>query len=147
MKKVIIGGFIVVLVIVAGVVVASNIGKDNEVEKTSTDPENQAVANITNTNKENNVVENNVVENNVAENNVVEENNTEDNTTEESGPVDETKAIEIVKKEWGNTSGYEFAIDYKNNNGEYIVSVRDTSTTRVVEWYTVNAETGECSVM
>lgn len=147
MKKVIIGVVVVILVIIAGVVIAINVGKDKETEPTSAKSENQAVTNTTNTRNENNVVDNNVTENNEVENNATEDNNTENNETEVSGPVDEAKAIEIVKKEWGNTNGYEFAIDYKNNDEEYVIAVRDSNTTRVMGWYVVNAQTGECSEM
>ncbi len=144
MKKVIIGVIVVVLVIIAGVVIALNVGKDKdkETEETSAKPENHTIANTTNTNVENNIAENNAVENNTAE-----ENNTENNEIEESGLIDEKRAIEIVKKEWGNTNGYEFVIDYQNSDGEYVIAVRDSNTTRVIEWYVVNAETGKCSIM
>lgn len=143
MKKVIIGVLVVVLVIIAGVFIAINIEKDRKSETTSTNPENNTVANTTDTNKGNNIVQNNNLENNSVENNTTEENN----GTEGNGPVDEEKAIEIVKDEWGMTDGYEFIIDYKNNDGEYIIAVRDSNTTRVMERYVVNAETGKCSTM
>ena len=111
---------------------------------------------------EENIVENNVVENvveNVIQNNTVtesKENELENETKKEepTKPVvsdensevqvdnDEDKAIEIVKKDWGDTSGVAFRVEQINADGTYVISVRDENSI-ALDWYTVNPKTGE----
>ena len=104
-------------------------------------------------------------------NNVVDEDNlnTESNTEKEettsnsensgntSNSVDETeednstiprekKAIELVKEEWenewGNTSGVTFNNIGIQSDGQYRVSVNDSRTTEVIQFYIVDVDTG-----
>lgn len=51
---------------------------------------------------------------------------------------DEEKAIELAKKEYGSTDGVYFRIEQIQSNNIYIVSVRDSQTTRDLAWYTVD---------
>ena len=110
---------------------------------------------------ENNVVENeveNVVENVISNNTVTEnkENVTKNqvkkeeptkpaasnNNSEIQADNDEDKAIEIVKKDWGDTSGVAFKVEQINADGTYVISVRDEDSI-ALDWYTVNPKTGE----
>lgn len=51
---------------------------------------------------------------------------------------DEEKAIELAKKEYGSTDSVYFRIEQIQSNNIYIVSVRDSQTTRDLAWYTVD---------
>jgi len=151
--KAIIISLVVIIVLIAGFLCYMFIFKSDNEENT---------VNV-NQNIVNNVVENTVVENTVPENNVIE--NIEKNETE---PVkndvveqpaatevqgdnsetqadnDEDKAIEIVKKDWGNTDGFAFRVEQINANGTYVISVRNQDSI-ALEWYTVNPTTGKFS--
>lgn len=92
-----------------------------------------------------NVINNEIIENNVEQNNTEETNSTED-IVKSKTLTDEEKAKELVKQEWGETDGVYFSIDNINSDETYIVSVRDSSTTRVLGWYKVDIKTGEVTV-
>lgn len=124
------------------------------------------LCNTENKNKENailvngNVVENNkeyenkIIENvvgeNIIKNEEIEENTTENTientidteTFEEEPKTEQDKAKSIVKKDWGNDSNIEITVDGMNNNGLYIVTVRDSKTTEALAFYTVNTKDG-----
>ncbi len=51
------------------------------------------------------------------------------------------KAIELVKKEWGNDDTVNYVFDYINENGEYVVAVKDRATATVKYYFRVNLET------
>lgn len=59
---------------------------------------------------------------------------------------DKDKAIEIAKKEWGDTNGVKFEA-IPGNGGVYKIKVIDLNSpnANVVEFYTVNPKTGELS--
>ena len=117
------------------------------------------VNNTINDMPENNVIENNIVENTVTENTVEntaapEKNETveqpeastevQGDNSETQADNDEDKAIEIVKKDWGDTSGVAFRVEQINANGTYVISVRNQDSI-ALEWYTVNPTTGKFS--
>ncbi len=67
-----------------------------------------------------------------------EEKKEEETSNEEGNISDEDKAIELAKKQYGMTDGVYFRIEQVQSNGVYIISVRDSETTRDYAWYTVN---------
>lgn len=82
--------------------------------------------------------------------NIIVEDNTKQNTTNnntsteklpENQKTAEEMAIEIVKKDWGTNKKVEFLIDGKDENNNYIVSVRDSKTTKALAFYSVNVTT------
>jgi len=73
------------------------------------------------------------VETNEKENKV-----TSTETFEESPKTAEEKAIEIVKKDWGQNDNLEFLVEGIDENGNYIVTVRDSKSTQALAFYTVN---------
>ena len=94
------------------------------------------------------VVENTIEENTVQEPVVEEPEETEEpeeEVQEENSEVQdgnyEQKAIEIVKKDMGNTEGLSFQVE-DNGNGSYDICVRDENS-RAVAWYTVWPKTGK----
>lgn len=114
-----------------------------------------------NTNTQGNTIVNNVENKVVVENNTVEENKPEVNTVTTEPPVtepvkdtppeenselesdsDEEKAIAIVKKDWGDTTGLSVRVEQINGDGGYVVSVRNEDA-NALEWYTVYPKTGK----
>lgn len=106
---------------------------------------------------EENIVTENNIENEVITNNVETENqvSTENvsNTSsknEVETPVAEAKpaitnkkqkAIELVQEQWGKDSSVNFTFEYVNENGEYVVAVRDGTSATVKNYFRVNLET------
>lgn len=87
---------------------------------------------------------NEIVENEI-ENTIVNETNKNElqnivssEIFEENPKTEKEKAIEIVKKDWKTTNNAEFVIDGIDENGRYIVSVRDSQTTEALAFYIVN---------
>lgn len=106
----------------------------------------QEINEITNTvenkvNEVQNTITENVIENKVEEpKEEPEEVPQEENSEVQDGNY-EQKAIEIVKKDMGNTDGLSFQVE-DNGNGSYDVCVRDDSS-RAIAWYTVWPKTGK----
>lgn len=112
--------------------------KLNSVEKVNTISEK-----VVENNEENEVSnEVNQIDNTVATNTV--ENTKNDIETNEE--TNEEKAINIVKKNWGNEEGVYFVTMGIDAKGRYIVTVNDSSTTAIYAWYAVNIETGEFEI-
>lgn len=112
--------------------------------------ENENVNN-TNTTREVKEDENNITDNNnIEENNLLNENTTSDvvgreekesEKEDDSSENKDQKAIELVKKEWGNDdNSVYFNIANKNGN-KYTISVNSSETTEVIAWYDVDLET------
>lgn len=66
----------------------------------------------------------------------------EPETKEEVTVSDEDKALDLAKKQYGTTQGVYFRIEQIQSNSVYIVSVRDSETTRDLAWYTVDVKNG-----
>ncbi len=112
-------------------------------------------------NKIENAVINNVIENeikeNIIENNVIENvidhadiHNTEpisdpeqeiDKNTMYKQQTDQEKAINIAKENWGEDNTVEFTFDHVDENGRYVVFVRDIETTRQIDEYVIDIQT------
>lgn len=118
----------------------------------------------------NNINTENVVENtntNIVEENIIEE-NTVVNETETNTVVDDTentatsevvsnkddnlsadkqaKALKLVKEHWGADDSIYLTNESVASKNEYIVAVRDKSTTEVKQYFRVNIETGKVKV-
>lgn len=135
MSKKILYIVIIVIIIVAGIFVAKRISDNNSSQQT--------VANtLENTNKmENqNVEENNITE---PEENKMEENEVVDNNLSENP---EEKAKQIVMQNWGEDDSVYYSYDGKDENGKYIICVREKSTTKALYWYYVDVETGSFDI-
>ena len=87
------------------------------------------------TNEMENEIEN-IITNETSQNTV--ENITSSEILEESPKTAEEKAIEIAKKDWGETSSAEFLVEGMDDNGNYIVAVRNSQTTEALAFYSVN---------
>lgn len=110
---------------------------------------------------ENNTVENNVQNENIKDKNnenVNEENNNQTNTIQntasnageevtkteiEKEETDKEKALNLVKKDWGEDDNVYFTVESIDGNGNYTIYVREGETTREISVYTVNLKTGK----
>ena len=71
-----------------------------------------------------------------------DKNEEDKNVNEEVNMNDDEKAIELAKKQYGTTDGVYFRIEQMQSNNVYIVSVRNSETTRDLAWYTVDVKNG-----
>ena len=144
MKKSYIFIIILIIIIIIGVIIGMNLNKDNEANPTGSDNVENNIENEENNNITNNQIENetntNLENTNIENNTVVQE--PEENEIQEEPKTDLEKAIDIVEKDWGEDSAVYFAQDGQNENGEYIICVRDKNSTTAIAWYTVNLSTG-----
>lgn len=67
-----------------------------------------------------------------------EQKNTE--TTNESVTSKEEKAVNLVKKTWGDSQGVYFSNMGIDNQGRYIVSVNDSGSTKTLAFYIVDVD-------
>lgn len=136
MKKIVIYMLVVVLIIGLGIMVGLKLkGDNNKAQDTLGTAENEVY------NKEQNVIENTAkTDENTNEN--IE--NVEQEQEETKPKTDLEKAIEIAKKEWGTEEGVKFLLEETTKAGEYIICVREISTTNALIWYKINVGTNTC---
>lgn len=136
---------IIIILIIAGIFVATKIA-----DKDATKP---VVANtVNNTNKTNN--KNDVEENNIVTiENEIQDNNIENNITnseiknENTNISPEEEAKQIVKEHWGEDDDtVYYSYDGINEQGKYVICVRDKETTKALYRYYVNVEAGTCEI-
>ncbi len=145
----------IICIIVIGVTFYMLHDIQNKIEKNGTQntidvPQNQTENVI---NEENNT-EQNIVPENQTENETTntEENTNVSNSANTTNPASapakpavtdqKQKAIELVKKKWGKDDTVDYVFDYINENGEYVVAVKDRATATVKYYFRVNLETG-----
>lgn len=116
------------------------------VQDQATDEENTIEENSV-ANQMNYVVENvtsNTTKNTTSENKTNTNKNTsktQSTTASNPGITDQKqKAIELVKKEWGEDSSVDFVFDHVENE-EYVVAVKDRASATVKFYFRVNLET------
>ena len=134
MSKKILFIIVIVILIIAGISFAKKISNDNETVKTTTNVAKNNVNKTTNTEIENKQEENE------QEENVVEQEDQED-IDDDSNTLEE-KAKSIVKENWGEDDSVYFSYDGIDNEGRYIICVRDKNTTKALYFYYVDVETG-----
>ena len=131
MNKKIIYIFIIVVLIIAGVFIATKISDKTQTEQTSA---NDLGENENNLNEENNINQNNESLVESGENNTGTQDNNQDNLEE--------KAKQIVKENWGEDETVYFSYDGKDETGRYIICVREKETTKAIYRYYVDIDTG-----
>lgn len=153
--KILIGIVIIIIIIAIIFGVAKNKKVDNNEVQNQREFGN-VFDYINETNEEENQV-NNVIENEVVEENIISEekentNNIQNNivvgkeekesTNENTEVNDKETAIELAKKEWAiSVNSYDFEAELQED-GTYIVKVRNKTTRNEVTRYTVNVKTG-----
>ncbi len=132
---------LVIMLIAIGIFMFGEINKVDSSKTTSINTLKEEKNEIVNQIK--NEITENVLKNEI-ENNTTMENTTttQTETFEETPKTSEEKAISIVKEDWGEDKNVDIAIDGMDNNGNYIVAVRDSSTTEAKAFYTVNTSDG-----
>lgn len=149
-KKIIIIAIAVALVILIGLLTIKliKISKDKKVININ----ENAIEN----NTINNEIENETVENTNTVNENEEKNNQSDTqispsssgeeevaeTEIEKEETDKEKALNLVKKDWGEDDNSYFTVESIDGNGNYTIYVREGETTREISIYTVNIKTG-----
>ena len=144
---------VILLIITTKLIVKLINIKNNKEREVANTNENSIQSNIV----ENNTIENNMIENDeeneITDNTVIEkekepsENNTsigEEEITKteiEKEENNQEKAMELVKRDWGEDNSVYFSFE-GIENGKYIISVREESTTRTINTYAVNVEAG-----
>lgn len=152
-KKLVIIILAITLLIISAVLLTIKLfNLENDTVKTSTDNviEN-SISNNTIENEVSNNVVNNTIQNNISTNTTQNETNNTTTTnkqeeTKEESQTNEEKAVSIVEKIWNNEKDVYCSFEEEDNEGNYIVCVRDKETTRALYWYTVDIETGKATV-
>lgn len=134
MYKKILYFIIIIVLIIAGIFVAKKITENDETEQTVAN----TLENTNKTNEENKLEGNNTVVEE-PEKNEVEENNVAEGK-DENAPEEQAK--QIVKDNWGEDNTVYFSYDGKDENGRYIICVREKTSTKALYWYYVDVETG-----
>lgn len=125
---------LIIAVVVAGVCVAKKISEGEKTIKTDAN----VVNNTNNVVSKNEMQEDNKVDE--PKNEVVENNET--NNKEESNLSPEEKAKQLAKDNWGTDDTVYFSFEEVNEEGRYVISVRDKATTKALEWFYIDIETG-----
>lgn len=125
---------LIIAVVVAGVCVAKKISDGEKTVKTDAN----VVNNTNNVVSKNEMQEDNKIDE--PKNEVVENNET--NNKEESNLSPEEKAKQLAKDNWGEDSTVYFSFEEVNEEGRYVISVRDKTTTKALEWFYIDIETG-----
>jgi cytoskeletal protein RodZ len=131
---------IIVIVIILGIICGILLNKKSS---NTTNTQNEIVKNKIENEEIINNEENSV--NEQEENIEVTEPETTTTSTEsftENPETAEEKAIEIVKKDYGDESNTSFAVEGMDQNGRYIVTVRNSTTTEALAFYFVNISDG-----
>ena len=127
---------IIILILIIGLAIYATYIEKNETTNTSANTGSNT--NTSTNGTENNNLQNNDVPENKIENTVTPEQNIIQSTT----LTDDEKAKELAKQNWGTSEGVYFSVDNVNSNETYVISVRDSATTKVLEWYTVDLKSG-----
>lgn len=152
----------VLLILAVGIAIYGIVSNKKGTENTNTkqdelsnmmdyfDEQNNSVEN-TNIENENNVIENNTVTNettNQVQDNSSSKTNTvigkeeQESSNENTSVNDESKAIELAKKEWGiSVDSYDYDAELQSD-GIYIVTVRGKNDRNAVTSYVVNVKDG-----
>lgn len=157
-KIIIIIAAIIILILLVVVLTVKLVNIKNSKEDTPTINTNSMIENDINNIANENIQNNNIDEtekNNINENNI---NNNSYNSNQQTSMEEidnesiqiqedkKEKAIKIVKENWGEDEKVYFSFDSIDNNGKYIVSVRNRISTEAICWYTVDVETGNFSI-
>ena len=151
-KKVVIIASIIALLAIGGIVGFKiyQLDKNKYVAVTKTVSTNNTTTKKNTINNENTINENKIekedTENNIESKNEIE-NNTENTTNTEKSTSNKTtekkkepeeQAIDLVKEKWKDNSNVYFNVDDKISDDEYIISVRNKTTTTEMASYKVN---------
>ena len=66
-----------------------------------------------------------------------------DKNTYKKQQSDQEKAINIAKEDWGEDSKVEFTFDHIDKDGRFVIFVRDIETTRQIDEYVIDVQTGK----
>ncbi len=110
----------------------------NEVKETTENVIENTQENVQENTQANEEIQTPVVE----ENTQSETTNTSSETFEESPETEEERAIAIARGDYGTAENVKFSVEGIQADGRYIVSVRDSSTTEALVYYTIDVAAG-----
>ena len=110
----------------------------NEVKETTENVIENIQENVQENTQANEEIQTPVVE----ENTQSETTNTSSETFEESPETEEERAIAIARGDYGTAENVKFSVEGIQADGRYIVSVRDSSTTEALVYYTIDVAAG-----
>lgn len=145
-KKILIYVIVAILAICAGVLAVKNTVKDEKIIETSKNYNNIENGNkiVEDTNTVENKIENEVTNKSENEEEInAEQEHTKTNPEEKEDAnkeSNEEKAIDVAKKEWGTDNSVYFEFDHVDSKGNYVISVRQKSTTKALAWMTIDIE-------
>ncbi len=150
-------GLLIVCIVVVGVTFYMIQDIQTKIQKE--EPQNTLKTEDKLENEENKIAENETIENTMQQNmvenqttntqqefdlpnTVVNETISESSKPAIPGVTDEKqKAIELVKKQWGQDDTVNYVFDYVNENGEYVIAVKDKVSATVKNYFRVNLTT------
>ena len=132
----------VIIIIVAGICVGIFFAQKGGTATNTTNEivQNEMANNIVNELKQTNTIKNEIVNNEVK--NTVETTQTKTETFTEKPKTQEEKAIQTVKKDYGEGNNLEFSVEGMDGKGRQIVVVRNSTTTEALAWYFVDVDNG-----
>lgn len=140
--KIILVVIIIILLIIIAYLLFANRKNEKIIENDKQNISTNVVENtITNENVDNEIQNN---ENTNLEN-VSEQENEQVNSTQQESP--EERAINIVKNDWGDGAVVYFNCVGRDEKGRYIIVIADAETTRAIQWYYVDLQTGEFEIV
>lgn len=150
-------GLLIICIVVVGVTFYMIQDIQTKIQKE--EPQNTLKTEDKLENEENKIAENETIENTMQQNmvenqttntqqefdlpnTVVNETISESSKPAIPGVTDEKqKAIELVKKQWGQDDTVNYVFDYVNENGEYVIAVKDKVSATVKNYFRVNLTT------
>lgn len=131
---------VIVIIIIIGIICAILM---DQAQKTIGSPklenvQGNEITNMQTVNKENEIEENEL-ENRAGEDISI---NIPTETFDEEPKTEQEKAIQIVKKDYGNDTNIKINVEGMDENGRQIVTVRNSQTTEALAFYFVNVSEG-----
>jgi len=122
----------------------ANITNTTNIDKPiQNDTQNEISNEVQNVIEENTVIQNTITNNTVKNTTTFNTTNTTSSNYKPASTDKKQEAINLVKQDWGTDNTVSFSFEYINENGEYVVSVKDKATATVKYYFRVNIETGE----
>lgn len=131
----------IILIIVVGIIIGITMPKKQKNNKTNEHKNNQTNIEVVNEENTNKIENNTAIENNEEQNSITENKETQTETFTEKPKTEQEKAIEIVKKDYGESKDIGFEVVGMDGN-KHIVSVIDARTSQTLMFYKVNVQNG-----
>ncbi len=147
LKLIIITAIITIIILVIFLIFFNNKQIDNTELVNSKVYTTNTIVNSIDSEDENNITDENntnTIQDNKNENVIGrEEKESEQEDKDSSSASNDKKALELVKKEWGEEDNNVYFNIANKNGKKYTISVHNSETTQAVAWYDVDLTTGK----